>query len=375
MKKLPLLRALVALAAASLLPGTAGCSSLGEKEPAALSAAEREEVARDVEKAAQELAAGKPARVVERLGPRWRRKGMPPELRNRTEDLLGEAVDRLADPASPAAADKDELRKIYRQELPPRLRARAGVAAAERLLDEGSRIRSYRMIRKVEEALPNHAERERAGDVLARAGLSLIRDARRYWLFRRYDARGVAALEYLVVHYPMEPRCDEAYVELAHHYEADGDLDLAIERTEDMVFYHAESPLAVGEEARLPDLRLRRLERDSYDRSEILLARREIDGWLERHPGHELAGEVRAVQREALRRLAANDLVVARYYERIRSPFGARVHAERALEEANAGGAEREAAAAQALLASLPPPAEPAGAPPPPPDPREGDPP
>ncbi len=47
-------------------------------------------------------------------------------------------------------------------------------------------------------------------------------------------------------------------------------------------------------------------------------------------------------------------MILARYYDRIRSPFGARIHAERALRAAENAGLEEGAAAARTLLASLP---------------------
>jgi hypothetical protein len=61
--------------------------------------------------------------------------------------------------------------------------------------------------------------------------------------------------------------------------------------------------------------------------------------------------------------VAESDLALARYYERIGSDFGTRVHAERALAEAQEAGSDELIAACQQVLAGV---AAPAAAPPPP---------
>ncbi len=343
--------------AAVLLPVLAGCGALGLGDSEDPGNVEWETVDRHLELAGEEVAAGEYETAIDRLLPVRELQGISPESRRRMESLLAEAVLHLLAPES--GCDSGDLRRLFRLELAPSLRARVGVAAAERMLEEGSRIDCYKMIKKVEDEIPNHSERALAGDVLARAGLSLARDDRRYLLIRRYESRGMAALELLVMDYPFESRCDEAYAELARIYEERRDLDLAIERNEDLLYYHSESPFATAAEARLPYLRLKRLKRDSYDRGEMLRAKREVEQWLARHPGHELEGWVHGVRAECLRRLASSDLILARYGERIDNTFGARMHAERALEEATEAGAEKEAAEARALLDSLPPAREP----------------
>ncbi|HEX6884821.1 MAG TPA: hypothetical protein VF530_15710 [Planctomycetota bacterium] len=280
--------------------------------------------------------------------------GLEPDVRAREQVLVDRAAEgrfvELAD------ADSDELEEIFDSDLPERVRARAGVLTAERLLAEERRIRAYRMVKKVDEAIPGHHERVRAGDVLARAGLSLIADERRYNLLFRYRSRGIQVLEYMVLRYPLEPRCAEAFYALSQAYEHDGNLDDAITRTEDLLLYHPESAFAAAASARLPYLRLGRMGRDDFDRGELLKARAELASWLVRHPGHELAPWVRELQHECLARLARSDLYLADYYRKTRAPAGERLHAERALALAREAGLAAEEAAARAHLTRLDPP-------------------
>jgi hypothetical protein len=346
-------------------PLVSGCALLGDNDPDAVGNVERETIARHLELAEEELSAGRALATIDRLLPIREFVGVAPEERNRAEALLTTAVEEILERDGDARLDARDLYRVWRRELPQRLRAQVGVHVADRRLEEGHRIEASRMIRQVERELPHHAERAHAGDVLARAGLSLARDERRYALIRRYESRGITALEFLVLTYPLDPHCGQAYAELARIYEERHDLELAVERSEDLVIYHPESPPAIAAEARLPYLRLQRLTRDSYDRQEMRRALLEIDAWLERHPDHELTGWAQEVRSECLRRLAANDLVVAHYYDRIHSPFGARMHAERALEEAHAAGASAEAEEAVALLDILPAADLPAGTLPP----------
>jgi tetratricopeptide (TPR) repeat protein len=221
------------------------------------------------------------------------------------------------------------------------------------MLAEDRRISAYRQVKKVDQDLPGHPERVRAGDVLARAGLSLIRDDGRYNLLFHYRPRGVQALEYLVLHYPLEPHCAEAYSALSEVYERDGDFDEAIQRCDDLLLYHPNSPYVVAAKARLPYLRLCRLERDDYDRSELLRAQAELAEWLQRYPGHELSEWVKGLVHECQTRLVRNDLYLAGYYERVRAPAGQRLHALRAQALALEAGLTEEAEDAQRFLGSV----------------------
>lgn len=315
---------------------------------------ERDNAAAHLDRIEAQVAAGEFQAALDHLEAVHEVGGLAPDVRAREQAL----VDRAAEGrfAELAEADSDALEELFDSDLPERVRARAGVLAAERLLAEERRIRAYRMVKKVDEAIPGHHERVRAGDVLARAGLSLIADGRRYNLLFRYRARGIQVLEYLVVRYPLEPRCAEAFYALSQAYERDGNLDDAIARTEDLLLYHPASAFAPAASARLPYLRLGRLARDDFDRGELIRARVELSSWLARHPGHELAPWVRELQQECLTRIARSDLYLADYYQKTRAPAGERLHAERALAVAREAGLEAEEAAARAHLARLDPP-------------------
>jgi outer membrane protein assembly factor BamD (BamD/ComL family) len=340
---------------ASLLLALAGlsCASIGGKNDP-VGVLDRESAVRHLDQARADVERGELELALERLLAVRRTASLVPEDRAVAEELLDRTVERLIERDRSADDAADRLEWLFEQELPTRLRARAGVLAAEEKLEKGERVGAFKMIKRVERALPAHPERALAGDLLARTGFSLAADPGRYLLFLSYRSRGIEALEYLVVNYPFDPRCDQAYATLAELYRERDDLDAAIARAEDLLVFHPESPYAASAEAHLPYLRLLRLQRDDYDRGELVLAREELDRWLERHPGHELEAWVREVRAECLQRLARSDLVVARFYERIESPWGARLHAERALEEARTGGADQELREAEELLADLP---------------------
>jgi tetratricopeptide (TPR) repeat protein len=330
----------VAWLGASALLG--GCQSTLEAEDAGPA----------LDQAEAELARGAFAAALERLETVSRVPGLEPDLRAREQRLIDAAArGRFAELAE---APSDELVDLFESELPERVRAQAGVLAAERLLAEGSRILAYRQVKAVDEALPGHHEGVDAGDVLARAGLSLIHDEGHYALLFSYRARGMQALEYLVVHHGLEPRCAEALFALSEAYEAQGDLDEAIERTTDLLVYHPDSPFVPAASARLPYLRLCRLGRDDYDRGELLRANGELAAWLQRHPEEELTSWVQEVRHDCLARLVRSDLYLAHFYERTGATAGQRLHAERARAVALEVGLEAEAATAERLLAGSP---------------------
>ena len=339
---------------AALLAWTAllaGCASTAAPRPKGV---ERENAAVHLQRAETEIAEGNLHEALGRLVALREVEGLPPTERARTEELLLQCAGQLFERLQEPEYDSDHLLQLFETELPPGLRARAGILAAEQMFLEGSRVTAYKQIKKVDRELPTHPERPFAGEVLARIGLDLIADPGRYYLFFKYRARGVDALEYLVVRYPLNPNCPRAYAELARYYEEKPDLDLAIERHEELLLYHPGSSLAAGSAARLPALRVERLEREDYDRRELMIARVEVSRWLGRYPGHELEDQVRALGQEVERLIAVNDMILARYYDRIRSPFGSRIHAERALRTAEDAGLEEVAAEARAFLAALP---------------------
>jgi len=316
---------------------------------------ERADAEHHLQLAEQEIAEGKLDQALERLAAVHEVSGLDPDTRTREERLIEEASRRRF--AELADAPASELEALFESELPADVRARAGLLAAQRLADEDHRVKAFRMVKKVDQEIPSHPERVLAGDILARVGLSLIRDPGHYGFFLSYRTRGVQTLEYLVVQYPLEPRCPEAYAALSEYYESTGDLDAAIEHTENLLLYHPQSPYAVVGAVRLPYLRLSRTRRDDYDRSELTRAQREVDHWLSVHPTHELAPWAHELASECRLRLVRSDLELAHYYERTETPSGVRLHATRALASAEAGGLEAEASEARALLEDVPAPA------------------
>jgi hypothetical protein len=328
-----------------------GCASAGwfDRGPHPLSKVDRENAAVYLDVAEDELAAGDPWRALDRLIAVREVPNLPPEVRMRSEEL----IDAAAEDAIQSARGAEDLEELYDLELSPRMRARAGVSRAEALLAEGSRIKAWKQVRDVEETVQNHGERSRAGAVLQRAGLSLIEDPGRYYLFLRYATRGAAALEYLVLTYPLDPACPRAYEALARHYEREDELELAIERHEDLIYYHPGSPEAAISEAAIPRLRLEHIDRVTHDRGEVARALKEAQSWIARHPDHALLEEVQATEQRAFRRLADNDLILSDYYARIGEPYGARLHAERAASEARQAGDEGRAAKADERLQGM----------------------
>ena len=340
-------RLLTLIATLLFLPS---CALLGSD----LEAIDRDSAGANVERAREEIAAGEQLLAVRRLIAVRDILGITPEERRAAEDLLRTTVVGMLDASRADDDGLEDLERLYELELPSTLRATAGIYAAERLFAEGHPVKAWKRIREVDRKLPDHGARTLAGEVLGTIGLWLIQSDESYYLLFDYRERGVSALEYLILQYPLSSACSQAYVELSRRYEEDDDLDYAIERLEDLLLYHPGSEFATAAEARLPYLRMERLSRDDYDRSQLLQAAAEVDRWLARYPGHELEPWVLELFRESRRRLAESDLGLARYYRRIDHPFGVRIHATRALALAEAGEVESAVAEARALLAELP---------------------
>jgi len=354
-----MIRLLPTLLAAALL---AGCSALASLTgPLAGEDFDVDTAEAQLEKAGRELAAGDTELALDRLIEVSDVRGLPTVVRHRTELLIERAAyQRLAE-LDESGAPSDAYESLYERELPGRASVSAGVAAARRKLDEDSPLSAYRMIRRVDRAHPTHHERVAAGDVVADAGLSMAHRDDRYRLFFRYRSRAAEVLEYLVLNYPSNDRCEVAYVTLAALYEEKGALETAQERHEDLLLYHAQGENAVESELRIPELRLAKLQRVDFDRREMLLAEQELETWLERHAGHPLEPRALEALERTRRSLVENDLAIAEFYRRIDSDFGARMHAERAAVQAQelAPGsdlAERARAFSEALAAAAPQP-------------------
>jgi len=281
-----------------------------------------------------------------------KRSGLTPALRERMEHIL---IDTGLQEIEGSRGDVRALRRIYDSDYPERVRVRAGLLAAEALFAENRPVDAFKMIQRVDRTFPHHPERALAGQILGRVGLHLIDREGRYSLVFRYRTRGIDALEYLVLRYPLDSRCDEAYFALSQHYEKDRELEYALERIEDLLIYHPSSPYAVAAQTRLPYLRLLRLERNDYDRGELQVALGEIDNWLAQHEDHELASWVRELASAAAIRLAESDLSLARYYERIDSDEGKKLHARRALAIALRADLDEQSRIARELLGPVAP--------------------
>ncbi|MBK8179914.1 MAG: hypothetical protein IPK67_13740 [Planctomycetes bacterium] len=338
------------------LVALAGCSSLGlpflgPKAPAG------EQALRLVERSDAALAAGRSAEALELLQEARDLEGLTTDESNRVELALERAADTRIRELSAAGSDAEDLEELFDLNLPRQLAITAGVRTAKLYLDEGEESDAFQMIQKVDTRYPpagTHHERALAGDVLFEAGMGLSRSHFSFLgLFQdRDDAKAI--LEYLVQNYPQEARCDQAYKRLAKLYENDRLWQEALERHQDLVTYHLDSPLAAESEWKIPHLRLEAVRRPEYDRRELIRAQGELDAWLAAHAGHKLEERALADRRECARRLALSDLSVAHFYSEVDKWDGALVHAERALAYARQSGDGETIARAERALARVP---------------------
>ncbi|MAF66522.1 MAG: hypothetical protein CMJ84_12805 [Planctomycetes bacterium] len=281
--------------------------------------------------------------------------GLPPAQRNRAQALLERAADLRIEQLARPDADPEDLADLLDVGLPRRIAASAGIRAARMWNARGEYKHAVDVIRHTDELFPTHHERAAAGALLAEAGLALSHDDSGFWLFYSAREQGMAALEYLVLHYPHEPRGAQAYWRLTEMYEEDEQWATAIDRHKELVWAFPASELVPASLARIPSLRLATLSSPEYDRGALELARIEYEAWLADYAGHASEGEVRGGLTDCLRRLAASDIGIAGFYLRVDSPFGTRYHAERAVHEAERAGDETLAARARGLLATLEP--------------------
>ncbi len=275
--------------------------------------------------------------------------GQRDQLDVRIERFANQRIDELAQPGS----DADELAEFVELDLPQQLSVNAGVRAARLYLDTDRPYKSYRLLKKLETQYPRHHGRAEAGAILLEAGLKLADDPSGWWLWQARDD-GVEVLEYLVLNYPSERRCDLAFRKLALCYAEDRKYELAIQRYEELVLSHIDSPLVVEAQAGIPHLRLLALESPEYDRKELLRARKELEAWIATQSGAEFEPQVKLDYADCLQRLVESDLGIARFYERIDRGWGARFHAQRALELAREAGDVTRIAACERLLRRLP---------------------
>lgn len=320
-----------------------------------------EEVPAAIEESEADLEAGRYEEALERLRSAKNTPGLPAGPRQEVQVVLERAARAVIEHSD----DHRHLEELMDVDIPRPLAVAAGIRAARLLYAEGERMRSFRLIRRLDSKFPQHPQRLEAAALLFEIGENLANDDRRYLLFFRYKADAPQVLEYLVTNHPSSPRGDRALALLARLYVEEKQLELAIEKHQNLLLWYPDSPRAARSQAAIPHLRLTRLHSPEYDRSEMQRAREELEEWLDEHAGRadaELTEQVRRDRLDAIRRLADNDLDVARFYDTVDWPHAARRHARRAHELALAGGDPEQIEETDALLASLAVEAQPLGA-------------
>jgi hypothetical protein len=362
-----------ALCASLLL---AGCGSLGSSSvPGVPKRYRAHEVEAAVALAESELATPGGAEVaLARLSVASKTGGVPAALRGRLQRSLDAAAEaRLTELAGEGGSPR-ELEDMLDLDLPRDLSVRAGIAAADLFLQEGERMKCYRLLKRLDQEYPFHSERQAAGSLVFAAGRSLALDRGRYGLLFHYRTLAPEVLEYFTDNYPQTrakvtddargadgaPRGrllgPEAFQLLAQHYERNKRIDLAIERHEDLVLFYPGVPEVITSRAAIPRLRLADQASPEYDRRELERARKELLDWQADYRQTADLALIETVELEltdCIRRLADNDLVVARFYRRVKNFEGAEYHARRALEQARDGEDESQIEEAEGLLADI----------------------
>jgi hypothetical protein len=300
-----------------------------------------------------DLAAGRSRDAYERVVAARAVSGLSVEVRDEVEREFERCAARRIEELAQPGADPDDFDDLELKDLPRQLAVELALARARLFIADDAPLKAKKELEELETAFPRHHGRSEASALLVDAGIQLVRSDSGWWLWRDSDD-GIALLEFVVLNYPSERRCDEAFYELARAYEAEEEYGLAIQRHEELVVSHVDSPLAVLSQARIPHLRLDWIESPEYDRKDLLRARRELELWLEQHAGHELETDVRLDLADCLARLVESDFGIARFYQKIDQPYGARVHALRARDVARESGSAALFDEAEILLASIP---------------------
>lgn len=353
----------------------AGCSSLGgSRVDGVPKRYAPDEVEAAVLLAESELhTPGGNERALARLSVASKTGDVPAALRGRLQRSLNAAAEaRLAELVL-EGDDPDALEDMLDLDLPRALSVRAGIAAAELLFADGERMKSYRLLKRLDQEYPFHAERQAAGRVVFAAGKSLANDGGRYGLLFRYRSLAPEVLEYFTDNYPQTRALEtgrpategapggallgpEAFQLLAKLYERGKRLGLAIERHEDLILFYPDVPEVVFSRAEIPRLRLAAHESPEFDRRELQRAHKELLDWQADYRATadiDLLESVRLDLTECIRRLADNDLVIARFYKRVNNFDGAEYHARRALEQARDGEDQDQIDEARNLLADI----------------------
>lgn len=304
----------------------------------------------------EELESGDYERALARARIAGEATGLSPEERTAVQRRLEEAALARIQELTAEGQRPGKLERIFDLELPRQLSASAGIEAAELYFRaKNERMKAYRMVKEVDLKYPQHQERARGASLLYEIGTDLLEDTGRYFVFFRYRSLAPEVYEYLVLNHPEEPRGDVVYRRLADYYEEEGRWRIAIERNEDLVLWYPGSPLVPAARARIPHLRLLLLKSPEYDRVELELARSELSQWLQEfsevaESSPELYEMVQLDLVDSVQRLADSDMSIARFYLTVGNPFGATLHAQRAIEEASIGGDPDQLQEAQQLL-------------------------
>lgn len=289
-------------------------------------------------------------RALGRMATATETAGLPADLRRQVQRIKTRAAQARLEELSTTLGHGPELEEIADLELPGELSVRIAVEGARQRLENGDRRKCYKLLKKLDQRYPMHAERAMSGALLAEAGLSLANDDGWYGLFFSYRTLAPEVLIYYTTNYPEDPRGPQAYQALAAYYQRSRRWDLAISYHEDLILFYPERAEAIGSRATIPQLRLAMLPSPEYDRSVLLQARTELEGWLQDHTGNELEPDVQLDRLDCLRRLADNDLTVARFYVTVGNQRGAELHARRGLEDARDGQDQAQIEEASALL-------------------------
>jgi outer membrane protein assembly factor BamD (BamD/ComL family) len=272
--------------------------------------------------------------------------GLTPELRLEVQNVL-EATTRAVIAHS---QDADLLEAIMGVDVPRQLAVEAGLRSAELLFHEGERMGAFRLIKRMDSKFPQHHERSAAGGLLGEIGFNLAEDDGSYGLIFKYRSLAGEVLEYLVMNYPSHPGGDQTLWTLGSLYQEQRELDLAIEKNQDLLLWFPTSSLAPLAQARIPHLRLMIHGDPKYDRATLVQAHGELQDWLNEYRAHESESAVRSDMVDATRRLADSDLILAQFYATLGSAEGVQLHARRALAEAREGGDPSQVQKADELL-------------------------
>ena len=346
-------------ALALVLAWLASCSSLPHWMPGSTRHAPARISAADYDRAMSEARAGMAEGAYDRaldwtLATR-ETEGLTPAQREESRLLMDEAAKKRIEQLDVPGTDPDDLADIAGYDLPRQIAVDAGLRAARRYVEQGEAHDGFLVLKRLDVKFPMHHERQAAGDLMVEMGLSLKDDDNGlFGLFETVD-EAQEILEYAILNAPWARRCDAAYAALCAIYRKERRFDLAIERAGQLVVNHPESELRAQHQLLIPQLRLESLLSPEYDRQALTQARTELIDWLQTFPTNELGTQARADLVDCLVRLYESDLLISKFYARVDSPWGARFHAQRAIEEAREARDDARVAAAQQWLERLPP--------------------